>query len=105
MSEIDVAQFLGCSPTLNTAVGSTGKAGQNYKYYLIPGGPKPGSVWITQNTRQKEPDESLLNHTWTYYSIVFTPMTTFQSRSIRFVIRLQISHVMLDFLNYEKKIR
>ncbi|THV01162.1 hypothetical protein K435DRAFT_854017 [Dendrothele bispora CBS 962.96] len=46
MSEIDIAQFLGCSPTLNTAVGSTGKAGQNYKYYLIPGGPKPGSVWI-----------------------------------------------------------
>ncbi|THU79201.1 hypothetical protein K435DRAFT_875760 [Dendrothele bispora CBS 962.96] len=93
MSEIDVAQFLGCSPTLNTAVGSTGKAGQNYKYYLIPGGSK-ARVCVDQNTRQKEPDESLLNHTWTYYSIVFTPMTTFQSRSIRFVIRLQISHVM-----------
>ena len=47
MSEIDVAQFLGCSPTLNTAVGSTGKAGQNYKYDLIPGGSN-GGVYVDQ---------------------------------------------------------
>ncbi|THU84104.1 hypothetical protein K435DRAFT_870632 [Dendrothele bispora CBS 962.96] len=74
MPEIDVAQFLGCSPTLNTAIGPTDKAGQNYKYDLIPGGSN-GRVYVdqklasslAQNTRQKEPkgynDESLLNHT------------------------------------------
>ncbi|THU95537.1 hypothetical protein K435DRAFT_859414 [Dendrothele bispora CBS 962.96] len=74
MSEIDVAQFLGCSPTLNTAVAPAGKGGQNYKYDLIPGGSN-GGVYVNQklasslaqNTRQKEPkgynNESLLNHT------------------------------------------
>ncbi|THV01627.1 hypothetical protein K435DRAFT_793233 [Dendrothele bispora CBS 962.96] len=45
MPEIDVAQFLGCSPTLNTAIGPTDKAGQNYKYDLIPGGSN-GRVYV-----------------------------------------------------------
>ncbi|THU88319.1 hypothetical protein K435DRAFT_803591 [Dendrothele bispora CBS 962.96] len=74
MSEINVAQFLGCSPTLNTAVAPAGKGGQNYKYDLIPGGSN-GGVYVNQklasslaqNTRQKEPkeynDKSFLNHT------------------------------------------
>ncbi|THU94809.1 hypothetical protein K435DRAFT_798645 [Dendrothele bispora CBS 962.96] len=74
----DTAQFLGCSPLLNTSLGPTGKAGQNYKYYLILGGPKAG-VYVDQklasllarNSSQKEPkgynDKNLINHTWTYY--------------------------------------
>ncbi|THU91228.1 hypothetical protein K435DRAFT_863609 [Dendrothele bispora CBS 962.96] len=59
MSEIDVAQFLGCSPTLNTAVAPAGQS----KVYVNQ---KLASS-LAQNTRQKEPkgynDESLLNHT------------------------------------------
>ncbi|THU87723.1 hypothetical protein K435DRAFT_867003 [Dendrothele bispora CBS 962.96] len=62
MSTLTVESFRGCSPSLFRVVSPSGVARQNFKYYLLEGGPEAG-VYLDQRvasarareTKQREP--------------------------------------------------